>query len=216
MSASPQLFIDSREIDKDKKLIEMLQKTYPTSTMTMQAGDFMIPKQEGFILIERMTATDFLGKIRSDRLRPQLEGMKQLTDDYYVIVENWWTVRKFTKWNIKSAIALLMSVVEKHRVIKCDNRLETFHAIQYFFDKYAVGRKVSQSEVRFKPKDMTTDQQAVYALAGLEGIGKATAEKLLRHFGSLQSISNAEIADLELVVNKKLASRIYDVCRVTI
>lgn len=50
--------------------------------------------------------------------------------------------------------------------------------------------------------------QLVTELEGLEGIGKKTAEKLLRHFKSVKKIKEAPIEEIEKIVGRKKAEQI--------
>jgi excinuclease ABC subunit C len=50
--------------------------------------------------------------------------------------------------------------------------------------------------------------QLTTELEGLEGIGKKTAEKLLRHFRSVKKIKDASIDELEKVVGRKKAEQL--------
>jgi excinuclease ABC subunit C len=48
------------------------------------------------------------------------------------------------------------------------------------------------------------------ALVEIPGVGERTAQRLLRHFGSVARVRAAEIADLERVVNRAQARRVFD------
>jgi excinuclease ABC subunit C len=48
------------------------------------------------------------------------------------------------------------------------------------------------------------------ALVEIPGVGERTAQRLLRHFGSVAKVRTAEIADLERVVNRAQARRVFD------
>jgi excinuclease ABC subunit C len=47
-------------------------------------------------------------------------------------------------------------------------------------------------------------------LQDIKGIGKSTAEKLLKHFGSVTAIKNAGIRDLESIVSSKIALKLME------
>jgi excinuclease ABC subunit C len=46
-------------------------------------------------------------------------------------------------------------------------------------------------------------------LTGIEGVGDKSAEKLLKHFGSVESVSKATFEELSAVTGRKTAERIY-------
>jgi len=50
-------------------------------------------------------------------------------------------------------------------------------------------------------------------LSTIEGVGKATVKKLLAYFGSFDAIYNADLEELKIVLNTRLAKKIYDFIR---
>ena len=50
-------------------------------------------------------------------------------------------------------------------------------------------------------------------LSTIDGVGEATIKKLLSYFGTFDSIYKADLDELKIVVNKKLAKKIYDFAR---
>jgi excinuclease ABC subunit C len=54
-------------------------------------------------------------------------------------------------------------------------------------------------------------KQLVTELEGLEGIGRKTADKLLRHFRSVKKIKEASMEEIEKIVGKKKAEQINDI-----
>jgi excinuclease ABC subunit C len=53
-------------------------------------------------------------------------------------------------------------------------------------------------------------KQLITELEGLEGIGKKTADKLLRHFRSVKKIKEAPFEEIEKIVGRKKAEQIRD------
>jgi excinuclease ABC subunit C len=54
-------------------------------------------------------------------------------------------------------------------------------------------------------------KQLITELEGLEGIGRKTADKLLRHFRSVKKIKDASIEEIEKIVGRKKAEQINDI-----
>ena len=50
-------------------------------------------------------------------------------------------------------------------------------------------------------------------LSTIDGIGEATVKKLLSYFGTFDAIYKANLDELEVVTNQKLAKKIYDYAR---
>lgn len=165
------------------------------------------------MLIERMTILDFLGKVQSQRLGDQLHKMRQVTRDYFILLENPWMLKR-TKWNLKSVVGLVASIAEHNRILISVNMDWSLYFVLYYYNKYTSDRSLFKNETRAKPKQMTPKDQAVYALAGLTGIQDVTALKLLMHFGTLRQLAKAKFEDLSLVCNTKVAQNIFDVFNV--
>lgn len=203
------LFIDSRE--KQYKLAQELATKVDVKYLLLDAGDFLIPlKDNTNILFERMTILDFLGKVQSKRLENQIFKMRQVTQNYYIIIENLWLLKK-TKWNQHVVHKMIAAWSEHNKIMLAPTPVWSFNYIMYFYNKYATDRELQSYETRAKPKRMTVVEQAAFALCGIEGIGKSTAMKLLEHFGSVYGITKADIDELSVVVNGKLAKHLYEV-----
>jgi len=143
------------------------------------AGDFWIPKEEGYIIIERSTYSDFVGKIMSGRLWDQIDKCKSKSDDVYFVLENPYLLNR-SQISYKAVIGAMASMTRKGvRTFTTRNASETHHLIRYLYEKYNTAKKIDQSATRVKPKKMTFREQAIYALMGMNGIGEKTAESLL-------------------------------------
>lgn len=206
----PKIFIDTRE--KTHKLAQLLEREYEVEYMTLQAGDYLIPKKQGYILIEKATYTDFLGKVKDKRIWDQINGMKALTDHFYLLLENPWMI-KFTNWEPKTAMALEGAVLESGcPIFKSQKTDDSLYWIQYLMRKYTdENRNVSKYETRYKPKEMSLEQSSIYFLTGLPGIGEINAIKLMQHFGTIYRIAGTNVEELEKVVNHNVAEKIHKI-----
>lgn len=203
------MYVDTRE---KGKLIEHLQKTIPVEKMTMDAGDYLIPKDDKFILIERSSFSDFAGKIMSGRLWYQIGKCKEVTDDIYFIVENPYRLRYLSKGTKSALWSAIASISRQVNVLVTMNQYDTFLILKHLYNKYNTNRKVSQGEVRVKPKKMSAKKQAKFALMGLNGIGEQKADLLLAE-NTLSTLAKMKVKDLTGMVESKLAKRIHAVFR---
>lgn len=193
------------------KLAKKLADNLPTETVVLQAGDFLIPKQDDTnILIERMTILDFLGKIQSKRLDQQIYKMKQVTQHYIIIIENLFLLKK-TKWNPVSVHKMIAGYFEHNKVLLAPTSDWTFDYIMYYYNKYGTDRSVRLNETRAKPKSMSLIEQAIFSLSGIDGVGSATAKKLLGTYGTIADLCKLKKDEYNGCCSPKLASHIYNV-----
>lgn len=204
------IVIDTRE--QNCKLAKEIAKIVDTECRVLDGGDYLIPCLGGSnVLIERMTITDFLGKVKSKRLFKQIGKMESMTDNFWLLIEEPYRL-KFTKWNIASALSLLTTLSDKYKVFISYGINWSLHFILTLHKRYAVERDVKYYECRAKLKDMSIEDMAVYMLMGVRGIGKTTAEKLLKEY-SIKEISNLSADGLGSLLNSDIAKRLYDVMR---
>lgn len=200
------LLIDSRE---KGNLPKKCAKEFDNVIDALGAGDYWIPKDEGFIIIERSTYTDFAGKIMSGRLWEQMNKCLTKSDDVYFILENPFTL-KYTKINLKALYSAIASLSRRVKIITTRNSTETFYVIEKLYDKYNNPNKKEFIDTRVKLKDKDPKKQAEYSLMGITGIGGTTASKLLkdRTLRELVNLSNDQLIE---GYGKKIADKLIKV-----
>lgn len=207
------LIIDTRE--KGLQLANYLSSVGELNSRfdTLTAGDFFIVanKPEYNVVIERSTITDFLGKVRSGRLWEQLDKLKATSDNVHFLLEEPYKL-KYTKWNTFAAVSLMAAVGEQCKLFISQNVTWSSSYIMALHRKYASDREVDKNEYnkRFKPrKDMTPIETAIWMLESVEGIGSATANKILSNY-SIGELAKMEFEDISKALgNATLADRIY-------
>ena len=171
------MLIDTRE---KGKIVKNLLDSCNSELRTLDAGDYYIPLENGGVVIERMTYSDFCGKIMSGRLWTQIEKCRSLSNIVYVILENIYTL-KYSKISQSSYLGVLLSMYKMDlRVVNSRNMSETTQIIKKLYEYFEVGRKVSHSEIRVKPKSMSSKNTAIFMLMGVQGVGEKTAKKALK------------------------------------
>lgn len=201
------LLIDTRE---KGSLPAKLKKAVPYEERALGAGDYWIPKQEGFIIIERSTYSDFIGKIMSGRLWEQVEKCLSKSDDVYFLLENPY-MQRFSKFSYKATVGAKTSLSRRVKIFETRNASETFIFIKKLYDKYNTDRNVDYKETRVKPKKMTYLEQARFMLMGLNGVGESTVNKLFNNYDDLYEILRTKENELADVVGEKLANQIRNV-----
>ena len=203
------LYIDTRESGNcHKNIAREVEHEY----MALDAGDYIIPKKGGLVVIERSTYTDFAGKIMSGRLWQQLEKCTAITDDVYFILENPFSL-KYTKMNLGSIYGAMLSLSRKCKIITTRSASETKIVILGLHTRFTTDKKVEASELRVKLKSKNTNELAKYCLMGITGVGSSRADKLLEN-RSIAELSQMSESELSTIVSSKLAKNIYSVLNV--
>ena len=200
------LLIDTREKGSlPKKLKEIL----PYEERALGAGDYWIPKEQGFIIIERSTYSDFIGKIISGRLWQQVEKCTSKSDDVYFLLENPY-MQKFSKFSYKATVGAKTSLSRRVRLFETRNASESFVFIAKLYEKYNTDKKIDYKETRIKIKGMTDREMARYCLMGIRGVGQTTADKLLEGH-TLAEVAMMTDEYLKLLAGDRLAEKIWKV-----
>ena len=84
------IYIDTRE--KGQFPVK-IKEAFNGEMRTLDAGDYMITKDKGVIVIERSSFADFAGKIKSGRLKEQARKCLEVSEDVYFVVENPWAAK---------------------------------------------------------------------------------------------------------------------------
>lgn len=198
--------IDSRE---KGNLPSKLKEKVPYEIRALGAGDYWIPKEKGFIIIERSSYSDFIGKIISGRLWQQVEKCTSKSDDVYFLLENPY-MQRFSKFSYKATVGAKTSLSRKVKIFETRNATETFIFITKLYEKYNTDRKVDYKETRVKLKGMTDREMARYCLMGIRGIGQQIADKLLLGH-TLAEVAMMDKDHLTELTTKKIAEKIWKV-----
>ena len=180
--------------------------------MYLDGGDFWIVGNDKTIICERSTFTDFIGKIKSNRLYKQIEKCLALSDDVYLLLENPHGMR-YSKMPRKSVYSMMTAVSEKVNVLVAQNAGDTLHCISYLNKKYGEDMVSRQIVTRVAKKNATPLEQARYVLSGIAGLGSIRAESLLAD-KSIVDICNMQTDEINSYVkNATVAKTVHDVLR---
>jgi excinuclease ABC subunit C len=123
---------------------------------------------------------------------------------------------------IKSLIKL--NLFGKIAIIGIAKRLEELYfpndGIPLYLDKKSSTLKLIQSirneahrfGISFH-RDKRSKSFIINSLENINGVGKKSAEKLLKKFGSINSIKRKDISEMEPIVGRKIASLVYEYLR---
>ncbi len=177
----------------------------------LEVGDY-IPGKE--IVIERKSISDFVSSIVDRRLSKQLINMAESYERPLVIVEG--DREKLFETNVhrNAIIGMLTSIALNYRVpiLFTESKRETAQYI-YVIAKREQEGKGSDVRLRIGRKGLTLGEQQRFVVESLPLVGPMTAKKLLKHFGSVKKIFNAEAKELQKVekMGKEKAKKIKKV-----
>lgn len=189
------LVVDSRE---KGSLPARVLRELPSMKAALSAGDYMIPTTyKESILIERSTGADFVGKIVSGRLWEQLRKCMEGASTVYFVIENPGSMR-YSKLPMKAVISAMTAVTQKARLFVTSNATETYYLIEKLHREFGSEGKpdVDAFNSRIKPKSMSHEEQAQWALMGITKVGEKTAKKMLMKAGSLSALSQMEAEEM--------------------
>jgi ERCC4-type nuclease len=204
-----QISADMRE--SRSTIITMLKRMpdYEVTVRELEIGDYMV--REDFP-VERKAATDFVASILDRRLFEQVSRMKAEYGKATFVIEGdvYATRSKITPEAICGAISYL-TIIEDARVLTTKNAAETASLLATMARHaqeglgYLVGLRAN------KPKDLRLSAQ--FVVQGLPGVGPTSATALLNHFGTVEALMKADIAQLRKVsgIGAKTADQIRSV-----
>ena len=195
------IIIDSRE--KQSLIFSYLvQKNANTKFETLEIGDYLI----GDIAIERKTFSDFQSSIINKRLMTQLIELKKYKKNL-LIIENF-------SYNYSDAIIhenairgmILSSLIDfEIPIMFTENEEDTANTLIVLAKRFE--RPKTETSLRYKKSEMTSEEQKQFILEGFPGIGPVTSKNLLQKHKTLQkifSLSKEKLAEVDSLDETKI------------
>lgn len=176
-------------------IAELMHLGAEVETKSLEVGDYIV----GNVIIERKTLKDFLSSMMSKRLQYQLQNM-QKNEKSLLIIENYESEPEINL-NPNCIKGFIMSILLEYKIPIIFTR-DSKETADYLYLLAKKTKKSSQS-LRIKLRHPGKKEKIQYILEGFPGIGPATAKKLLKKFGSLKNIINADEKELEEMLGKK-------------
>ncbi|MGC8975457.1 MAG: ERCC4 domain-containing protein, partial [Thermoprotei archaeon] len=167
----------------------------------LDVGDYVI---NDLVVLERKRLDDLIKSVYEGRFFDQLKKLKSLEGVKTVVVVegDLLDMDKYTE-NPRSIEAALVSAVLSFNIpiLYTRNSKHTAELIKYIAEKThrtAVKSSTLLPTYRKYKKPKTSDLRAwqVYVLSSFPRIGPTLAERLLRKFGSLKAVINAQVTEL--------------------
>ncbi len=182
------LYLDYRE----RKLLELLK-----NKTRVFVGNYPVDAIVKGIAVERKTGRDFEASIIDDRLFQQLQVLKEY-DKRVLVVEGDFEGRLSPKHYYGALSSLVQHGIS---LIKTQSIQETAEFLLSLMKEHKGESKIYIAEKKSNPQLAT--------LAGIPGVGKKRALKLLEHFGTLKGVFSSDLEDLKKVLGPKLGEKVY-------
>jgi len=195
------IIIDKRE-KNSMILAELIERKQEIQLQQLAVADYVV----GDIAIERKTISDFVSSMLSKRLLRQLEEMKQYPKQLLVIEGiDAHPMQEFGKINPNAIRGMILSVLLDFKIpiIFTKDCAETAEFLVLLEKKQS--RAPKEFSMMAKKRSSNIYEQQQFILEAFPGIGPATAKMLLKKFGSVRSVINADesaLTDAKLHKNK--------------
>jgi ERCC4-type nuclease len=185
-----EILIDTRE-----SRIQNLLSAYDPRIVHLAMGDILVLTENGGILLERKTPSDFIASVRSNRLWEQLLRMiKHDNLGLYAIKRRMVLIHgEFdpeTEWpQIFGALLEILFVYETPIIfLNDDDAFQEFFRILVQREERGLNDKVPQERWYRKRlrEDLPEKDKKIYILASLPYIGPVLAKTLFTHLGALR------------------------------
>jgi len=225
--------IDHRE----RKVARLIEGLFgEIEVVSLPLGDVLLAHEEGSVLVERKTITDFFSSVRSNRLWDQLLRFMKMEEilgfkvkrrillldgDFEKYLEPLWEVHSAKDiqvfWSQIMGALLEIIYVYDTPIIVAENK----EALRAFFKTLARREETGLNDklptarwYRKRPRaDLPVKDRKRYVLSALPLVGETLARNLLEHFGTVSNIANASVEELREVpkIGKKKATMIYEI-----
>jgi Fanconi anemia group M protein len=205
------LLVDHRE---PQDLIAKLRsiRNLDVEVCQLDLGDYVVP---GKLIIERKAVMDFITSITEDnkRLFHQTERLSNCVEPVVLMVEgDLYNQTRMTLQALTGALSYL-GVIQRMSVIPTLSMEHTAYTIAKMVRHAVYGLGYDLRLRSGGPRDPV--KAAQFVLEGVPEVSTTRARVLLDHFGSLQAVASASLADLLAVkgIGKVTAQMVFDTFR---
>jgi len=206
----PKIIIDDRETSS--KVVEVLSGMGAGIRLARLAhGDYAIGER---ILIERKTVRDFVDTLINRDLLGQIKSMAEAVPRPVIIIEggDLYTQRDIHPNAIRGVLAALALDMGVSLLFTKDEQ-DTAQMLFVLAKREESARGEHKVHPHKSHRSLRDEQE--YIISAFPEIGLKNARLLLAHFGSVQAITNATLAELLAIkgIGEKTGQKIYDLCR---
>lgn len=167
-------------------------------------GDYIISED---LAIERKTVHDFISSLFDGRLFRQVESLSNHYKTPIILIEGDMSLISQMLNNPKVYYGALSSLIINFNVKTVF--VPTVDESAIFIERLAFNLKKGQKpKIVYKQKSATTDDDQIYLISSLPGIGPKLAEKMIMTFGSPSKAFNAKLSELAKVIGPSKARKV--------
>ncbi len=206
MESGITIVVDKRE--RNAELIAELERLCSIRFEIMPSGDYLISEN---ICVERKTVRDFESSIINGRLFEQISALREDYQRPILLIEGDESDSSLYHGSVYGAI---VSAYIRYgvQVVRSRGPKESAELL------YIMARQESDGSTReISPKRgrraRSDDAFIEYIVGNIPGVGIMLARSLLKEFGSVRAIANANIEDIMRVdgIGRKRAQRVYEI-----
>jgi len=189
----PDVIADDRE---DKKLLKILSEIANIKINRLDVGDYILSNRIG---IERKSSNDFIESLIKGTLFPQILSLSNNFEVPILIVEgeDVYSIRNMDKKSIRGAIISAM-IDFRVRVIFTKNSEETANFL-VDISLREQKEKGRMPTIRGEKRVMGLKEKQLFIVEGLPEVSSVLSRRLLRKFGSILGVFNADEIELKEV-----------------
>jgi DNA excision repair protein ERCC-4 len=185
--------------------------TFDVRMAQLATGDYLIDNE---VLIERKSVADFAASLIDGRLFPQVARLAHSAYRSLLLIEGPPPV-SIADVHPHSLVGALVSIAAMWRlpVLHSTDSEQSARMLRFLADQIREPQQRVLRRFDRKPKRLAS--RRLFLLQGLPGVGPALANRLLCHFGCIESVVTADASALAEVrgVGAKKAARILELVR---
>lgn len=202
-SKLPEVFVDSRE--SEELVLLLRQHGINVNLKQLDIGDILISNR---VVIERKTSSDFESSIIDNRLFEQAARMRENYEIPILIIEGQMRAERIRQ---NAFIGAYLSMIINYgiHIINVRNIEETARYIALITKKEQI-QEAKPLRLLVKTKTFSFRDEQLRVLQAFPSIGPSTAEKILEHYKTLEKFFSSDIKEMENVIGKARAKKIYE------
>jgi len=203
------IFADHRE-KSSGILKELIDMHIDLKLESLEVADYVLSSNVG---VELKKVEDFVQSIIDGRLLEQIKNLSQSYSKPLLIIEGIEDIYAIRNVHANAIRGMLAAIAIGYRVPLLYTKTPKDSALLL----HTIARREQETDKEFAPhaqkKPMSIKEQQEYIVSSLPGVGGALARPLLKHFGSVKNVVNADQKELEKVdlIGKKKAEKIRDI-----
>ncbi len=204
--------VDSRELQSEVVKELALMPDVKVSVFRLEVGDFVLSDR---VAVERKTVEDLAASLIDGRIFEQIHRLREVYETPILLIEGKDPYRPSRRGvNPKSLMGLVSSLALMGvPVLWAKDHRDTAQILRLIARREQLERKRRVTLKSAPSRSLSEDMERV--LSSIPGVGPETARKLLKKFGSLIDVFNADRDQLMEVkgIGRKLADFIYGFVR---